>query len=153
MFKTLLKVFFSLLILISCSNNSVNKLSMADFGKLPNGEVVKKFKLTNSNGLSMEIINYGAIITNLYVPDSTGSLKDVVLGFNDLNNYYENNPYFGAIIGRYGNRISNGTFLLDGVRYELEQNNGTNSLHGGLVGFDKVFWKFIEEKSTKMEYK
>ena len=97
---------------------------MSDFGKAPNGEVVKKFKLTNSNGLSMEVINYGAIITNLYVPDSSGSLKDVVLGFNDFNNYYENNPYFGAIIGRYGNRISNGTFLLDGVRYELEQNNG-----------------------------
>ena len=148
MFKTLLKVFFSLLILISCSNNSVNKLSMSDFGKAPNGEVVKKFKLTNSNGLSMEVINYGAIITNLYVPDSSGSLKDVVLGFNDFNNYYENNPYFGAIIGRYGNRISNGTFLLDGVRYELEQNNGPNSLHGGLVGFDKVFWKFIKEKSN-----
>ena len=148
MFKTLLKVFFSLLILISCSNNSVNKLSMSDFGKAPNGEVVKKFKLTNSNGLSMEVINYGAIITNLYVPDSTGSLKDVVLGFNDLNNYYENNPYFGAIIGRYGNRISNGTFLLDGVSYQLEQNNGPNSLHGGLVGFDKVFWKFIKEKSN-----
>ena len=109
MFKTLLKVFFSLLILISCSNNSVNKLSMSDFGKAPNGEVVKKFKLTNSNGLSMEVINYGAIITNLNVPDSSGSLKDVVLGFNDFNNYYENNPYFGAIIGRYGNRISNGT--------------------------------------------
>lgn len=148
MFKTLLKVFFSLLILISCSNNSVNKLSMSDFGKAPNGEVVKKFKLTNSNGLSIELINYGAIITNLYVPDSSGSLKDVVLGFNDFNNYYENNPYFGAIIGRYGNRISNGTFLLDGVRYELEQNNGPNSLHGGLVGFDKVFWKFVEEKSN-----
>ena len=148
MFNTLLKVFFTLLFLISCTNNnSVSKLSMSDFGNMPNGEIIKKFKISNANGISVEVINYGAIITNLFVPDSSGSIKDIVLGFNDFNSYYQNNPYFGAIVGRYGNRISNGTFLLDDVKYELKKNNGPNSLHGGLVGFDKVFWKFIEQKS------
>ena len=114
MFNTLLKVFFTLLFLISCTNNnSVSKLSMSDFGKMPNGEIIKKFKISNANGISVEVINYGAIITNLFVPDSSGSIKDIVLGFNDFNSYYQNNPYFGAIVGRYGNRISNGSFLLD----------------------------------------
>lgn len=98
------------------------------------------FTLTNKNGLSTKITNYGGIVMSLHVPDKAGHLGDVVLGFDDIEEYLKPHPYFGALIGRYGNRIANGKFTLEGKDYILAQNDGRNSLHGGLKGFDKVIW-------------
>lgn len=111
-----------------------------DFGKLPSGEAIEKYTMTNVNGMEVSVINYGGIITNLKVPDKNGKIADVVLGFNSLDGYLTPPPYFGAIIGRYGNRIAKGKFSLDGTDYTLAQNDGENHLHGGNKGFDKVLW-------------
>ena len=99
------------------------------------------FTLTNANGVELKAIGYGGIITSLKVPDRTGKLDDVVLGFERLDDYLKDHPFFGAIIGRYGNRIAKGQFRLDGQAYKLATNNGPNHLHGGTKGFDKVPWK------------
>src|SRR5438876_8263679 len=97
--------------------------------------------MTNSRGMEVRAMNYGGIIVSLRVPDNKGVLADVVLGFDTLAAYLNNKPYFGAIIGRYANRIANGKFTLNGAEYRLARNNGMNSLHGGLKGFDKVLWR------------
>ena len=110
------------------------------FGTTPEGEAVRLYTVTNANGLVMKVTNYGGIITELHVPDRDGQLEDVVLGFDSLEPYFEDSPYFGALIGRYGNRIAGGKFSLDGETYTLPTNNGPNTLHGGDVGFDKVVW-------------
>jgi aldose 1-epimerase len=110
------------------------------FGHLSDGTEVDAFTFTNGNGVVVRAITYGGIITSLRVPDSSGRLDDVVLGYDNLAGYVENNPYFGAIIGRYGNRIAGGRFTLDGKTYTLATNNGPNHLHGGVKGFDKVVW-------------
>lgn len=99
------------------------------------------YTLTNKNGLRTDITSYGGIVMSLYVPDKAGQLTDVVLGFDKVDDYRQAHPYFGALIGRYGNRIAQGKFTLNGVEYTLAQNNGSNSLHGGLKGFDKVVWQ------------
>ena len=101
---------------------------------------MKVFTLTNSNGVEVRITNYGGIIISILVPDRTGKRDDVVLGYDYLEDYIKNSPYFGALIGRYANRIAKGQFKLDGKSYTLAINNGPNSLHGGLKGFDKVIW-------------
>lgn len=98
------------------------------------------YTLKNANGVEVRAINYGGIILSLRVPDREGRFEDVVLGFDSLQDYLENPPYFGAIIGRYGNRIAHGRFTLDRQSYTLARNNGPNHLHGGLKGFDKVEW-------------
>jgi aldose 1-epimerase len=110
------------------------------FGTTPQGEAVTLFTLTNSSGIEVRAMSYGGIILSLKVPDRDGVLGDVVLGYDRLAGYLEETPYFGAIIGRYGNRIGEGRFELEGTGYELAVNNGANHLHGGLVGFDKVVW-------------
>ena len=105
------------------------------------GKAVDEYTLTNANGMEVKIITYGGIITSVKVQGRHKEIANVVLGFNNLNDYVtKNNPYFGAIIGRYGNRIANGVFMLNGVTYCLDANNGPNSLHGGAKGFDKVVW-------------
>ncbi len=126
----------------SCSYEKENKAGILrePFGKLESGEYINLFTLTNSNGIEMKVINYGGIITSLKIPDRNGEPGDVVLGYSNLDQYVEDSPYFGAIIGRYGNRIAKGMFTLDGVQYNLALNNGANHLHGGLTGFDKVVW-------------
>jgi aldose 1-epimerase len=111
------------------------------FGEIPGGQKVDLYTLTNSSGLKAEIMTYGAIVVSLQVPDRAGRMDDIVLGCNNLDDYIKNNPYFGAIVGRYGNRIGKGKFTLDGVEYSLATNNGENHLHGGVKGFDKVLWK------------
>ena len=111
-----------------------------DFGTTADGKAVKLYILTNSNGLTAKITNYGGIIVALHVPDRNGKLADIVLGYETLDAYVQNNPYFGAIVGRYANRIAKGEFTLDGVKYTLARNNGDNHLHGGIKGFDKVVW-------------
>jgi aldose 1-epimerase len=107
---------------------------------MPDGRPVNLYTLTNANGAVVKITNYGAIVTELWVPDKNGTLGDIVLGFDSLSGYLGESPYFGAIVGRYGNRIAKGTFTLDGKAYALAINNGENHLHGGRVGFDKVVW-------------
>jgi aldose 1-epimerase len=109
------------------------------------GTPANLYTLTNPNGMIVKITNYGGIMQSIWVPDSFGKLADVVLGFPNIQGYLsKNDPYFGAIIGRYGNRIAKGTFTLDGVTYHLPINNGPNSLHGGIRGFDKRVWKATE---------
>lgn len=120
------------------------KISSSPFGKLPDGTEVSLFTLTNSKGMTMKVMNYGGVITSLTAPDKNGNLEDVVLGYDSLSGYLKSSPYFGALIGRYGNRIGKGKFSLEGKEYQLPQNNNGNNLHGGPNGFDKRFWN-IEE--------
>ncbi|UCD25831.1 MAG: galactose mutarotase [Gemmatimonadota bacterium] len=112
-----------------------------EFGELTDGTSVDVFTLTNMDGMVVRAITYGGIITSLRVPDRDGQIDDVVLGFDDLAGYLSEHPYFGAIIGRYGNRIAGGRFTLDGQEYTLATNNDPNHLHGGITGFDKVVWQ------------
>ncbi len=117
------------------------KMTREPFGKTAEGAPVDLFTLSNSRGLRVAITNYGGIIVSLFTPDREGRPGDIVLGFDRLEDYLKGHPYFGAIIGRYGNRIAGGRFVLDGVEYKLARNNGENHLHGGLVGFDKKVWR------------
>ena len=121
----------------------------ATFGKTADGKPVDLYTLTNSNGLEVRAMTYGGIIVSMRVPDRKGKLADVVLGHDDFDGYLVNPPYFGAIVGRYANRIANGTFTLDGVKYTLPKNDGQNTLHGGLIGFNKVIWEAKEFKNAK----
>ena len=118
-----------------------DKMLQAPFGQMPDGAVVNQFTLTNANGMVAKIIDFGAIVTELHAPDRDGVLADVVLGFTTLEPYLADNPYFGALIGRYGNRIAGARFALDGDTFELDANDGANSLHGGVAGFHKVRWQ------------
>lgn len=110
------------------------------FGNV-DGKAVEQFTLTNNSGIEVTAITYGGIITSLKTPDRNGALGDIVLGFDSLQGYLGDHPYFGAIIGRYGNRIAKGQFAIDGTTYKLATNNGPNHLHGGIKGFDKVVWQ------------
>jgi aldose 1-epimerase len=116
------------------------KIAKSKFGNLHDGSPVEQFTLS-AGDLTCKIINYGGIITELHAPDKKGKPGDVVLGFDNLEQYLGNHPYFGTIVGRYANRIAKGRFTLDGKTYSLAINNGPNHLHGGLKGFDKVAWK------------
>src|SRR5690606_13860887 len=116
------------------------KLSQKAFGSMADGKQVTLYTLRNKNGMEMSVMNYGGIIVSLKVPDRQGNIGEVTLGYDSLQQYIDNNPFFGALIGRYGNRIANGGFNLDGQRYTLPTNDGTNQLHGGPKGFDKVYW-------------
>ena len=116
-------------------------VARAAFGRTPDGQAVESFTLTNAHGIEVRAISYGAIIVSLRVPDRAGRLGDVVLGHDTLDGYLKAPSYFGAVVGRYGNRIAKGAFTLDGRTYRLVTNNGPNHLHGGTRGFDKVVWK------------
>jgi aldose 1-epimerase len=113
----------------------------APFGQLADGTAVEIFTLTNANGVEVRTIPYGAIVVSIKVPDRDGRFGDVVLGFDTLEDYAKGRPFFGAVVGRYGNRIARGRFTLDGQTYQLATNNGPNHLHGGVKGFDKLVWK------------
>jgi aldose 1-epimerase len=119
------------------------------FGKLPDGKEVYRHVLKNKNGVEVHVINYGGIITHLKVPNTNNIIEDVVLGYDSLEGYLKDSPYFGALIGRYGNRIANGKFKVDGTEYTLAQNNNGQSLHGGVKGFDKVFWDIQTLETAK----
>jgi len=110
------------------------------FGVLPDGTAVEAFLLTNVHGLKAKLLTYGATLVSLELPDRTGAFADCVLGYEILDGYLKSSPYFGSIVGRYGNRIATGLFTLDGTAYTLAKNNGPNHLHGGVKGFDKVVW-------------
>jgi aldose 1-epimerase len=126
---------------ITMNRTGCKKMS---FGQTPDGKPVDLYVLSNSNGMVAKITTYGAILTELQVPDRDGKLNDVVLGFDSLDGYLKGHPYFGAIVGRVGNRIAKGKFSLNGLSYQLATNNGPNHLHGGLKGFDKVVWSAEE---------
>ncbi len=119
------------------------EIQKSNFGLLLSGEEINKYKLSNGK-MSIEIINYGGIITNINFQNLRGEKTDVVLGFDNIESYIEGHPYFGSIIGRYGNRIAFGKFELNGNKYQLQTNNGENALHGGNKGFDKVIWSVDE---------
>jgi aldose 1-epimerase len=116
-------------------------VTQAPFGKMPDGTSVDIYTLTNVHGMEARIITYGAIVVSLKTPDRNGRLDDVVLGFDKFDDYLTRSRFFGAVAGRYANRIGNARFTLDGKTYELAANNGKNHLHGGRRGFDKVVWK------------
>jgi aldose 1-epimerase len=125
-------------------NGTKSGIQRSVFGKMTNGQSMELYTLTNRNQMQVAITNYGGRVVKLIVPDRNGKMADVVLGFDDLDGYLGNNPFFGALIGRYANRIGNARFKLDGVEYKLEANDGKNSLHGGSQGFDKRVWKAKE---------
>jgi aldose 1-epimerase len=116
-------------------------VARARFGETKEGVAVEVFTLTNARGMEVRAISYGAIITAIRVPDRAGKLDDVVLGFDTIDGYLGTHPYFGAVVGRYGNRIAKGQFRLDGNTYQLATNNAPNHLHGGVKGFDKAVWR------------
>ena len=140
--KTIRITAVAILLLLTCrivlAEQTIEK---KPFGKTADGLCVDLYTLTNSHGLRASITNYGGIVVTLEVPDRDGKLDDVVLGYDTLDEYIADTPYFGAIVGRYGNRIGKGKFSIDGRQYVLAQNNDENHLHGGLKGFDKVVWE------------
>lgn len=132
-----------------------NTVTTSSFGTLPDNTAVTLYTLRNKNGVEMQVMNYGGIIVSLKTPDKQGKLADVVLGFDSLSHYLKGSPYFGALIGRYGNRIAKGKFSIDGTSYTLATNNRPNHLHGGIKGFDKVFWNIEvqpDSSSLKLTY-
>ena len=135
-------------------NNPIT-ISEEVFGTTRDSVSVKSFTLKNEKGMAVSIITYGGIITTLKVPNKKGVSEDVVLGYKSLASYEKATPYFGALIGRYGNRIANGKFSIDGKEYALKTNDGSNHLHGGVKGFDKVVWtaEVLKDKGAlKLSY-
>lgn len=139
---------------VGCSDTEKStKISQETFGHMEDGTEVFLFTLSNSN-IQAQITNYGGIITSLLVPDKDGNVENIVLGFDNLEDYLDEHPYFGALIGRFGNRIAEGRFELDGTEYQLSVNDGENHLHGGERGFDKVVWdaEIVDDQFLKLSY-
>jgi aldose 1-epimerase len=142
LFFAILSIFF-----INCNNSSENNtmktaknlVTKKEWGEV-DGKKVYLFSLENKNGTIVTISNYGGTVTSFVTKDKNGNASSIVVGFDSLQSYLQQPPYFGALIGRYGNRVGNAKFTLDGVTYKLAANNGKNHLHGGLKGFDKVVW-------------
>jgi aldose 1-epimerase len=129
-------------------------ITRAPFGNLADGREVTQFTLTNAQGMIVRILDFGGIITQIHVPDRDGHFADVALGFDTIEPYATDSPYLGALIGRYGNRIAKGRFVLDGKEYQLPVNNGNNHLHGGAPGFDKVLWTAtVEGRDLVLRYR
>lgn len=132
-------------------------ITQSEFGKTKDGLVVNQYTLKNRNGVEMNVITYGGRITSLKVPNKSGEFENVILGFDNLEAYEADNPFFGALIGRYGNRIANGKFNLNGEEYALATNDGSNHLHGGVDGYDRVVWEAepiegSEDSTLKLTY-
>jgi aldose 1-epimerase len=125
-------------------------MTKQDFGKLPDGTPVELYTLTNKNGAEARIMTYGATVVSLKVPGRDGRAADVVLGYDSLDGYVKRGNYFGCIVGRYGNRIGEAHFSLDGNEYQLAKNDGPNTLHGGTRGFDKYVWQAQEAGSQSL---
>ncbi len=153
---SLVITFLVLFVISGClvQDRTSSKINVGEFGMMEDGKKIMEYTLSNSSGMEVKIINYGGIVTSIKTPDKDGNFENVVLGFNSLEKYLEGTPYFGAIIGRYGNRISNGEFELNDEKYQLATNNGRNHLHGGEIGFDKVFWEAetLPNNVLKMSY-
>ncbi|MFC0876818.1 aldose epimerase family protein [Saccharicrinis sp. FJH2] len=158
--KTLFKTVFiltAIALIHSCAPKApANKAGIDPqaFNKVVDGKQVSLVTLTNKNGLEMTVTNFGAKVVSLMVPDKNGEFTDIVLGFNNIDDYMTYEPYFGAAIGRYGNRIANAEFTLNGEVYHLSKNDGNNSLHGGKKGFNAVVWDMekVDDHSVKFTY-
>ena len=145
----LIAAVIAMVALTGCKDDgTTSQIVTSPYGKLADGTAVKLFTLTNESGMVAEIINYGGIVAELHVPDRDGKIADVVLGYENLDKYVEATPYFGALIGRYGNRIAKGKFTLDGKECTLATNNDENHLHGGDAGFDKVVWEATAKRTS-----
>lgn len=131
-----------------CEAQSKMKIDSAPFGKTLDGKSVTKYTLTNTAGNTIEMIDYGAIVVSINVPDKSGKKANVTAGFSAIDEYLQRHPYFGATVGRFCNRIAKGKFSIDGKEYTLAINNGPNHLHGGKVGFDMLMWKVSELKTN-----
>ena len=131
------------------ASKTTSSISKACFGKAPDGTPVEIYTLRNAKGAEAKIMTYGGIVQSLTMPDKNGRLDDIVLGYDNLQGYVDKTPYFGALIGRYGNRIGDAKFSLDGKTYTLAGNNNGHSLHGGTKGFDKVVWHVAEAEVTQ----
>jgi aldose 1-epimerase len=155
---------FCLVVLILCSTEACQTngkvgpaMNSTVFGKLPDGRTVHQYTLTNKSGAVVQILDYGATVTSVRVPDRHGKIEDVVLGYDSLQGYVDGTNYFGAVVGRYGNRIAKGRFQLDGKDYQLTVNDGENHLHGGETGFNKVLWdakilRNADEPALQLQY-
>ncbi len=132
------------------SADTISFVTKQSFGKIQEGQEVTLYTMRNRNGMEMSVMNYGGIIVSIKAPDKNGVFEDVTLGYDSLKDYLKANPFFGALIGRYGNRIAKGKFSLDGKQYTLPVNNGVNHLHGGPLGFDKMYWN-IEDVSDSAQ--
>ncbi|WP_242919935.1 aldose epimerase family protein [Pontibacter liquoris] len=147
-------------VVTSSEEKNTMEIKKEPFGTTQDGQQVSLYTLTNKNGMQVKISDFGGIITSIITPDRDGNMGDVVLGFDSISGYQspayaKSGPYFGAIIGRYGNRIANGKFQLEGTQYSLATNNGPNSLHGGTKGFDKVIWHvepMADQNALKLTY-
>jgi aldose 1-epimerase len=158
----ILSVSLSAATLVGCTELSTTpqqkgQVTIKPFGQTKEGTAVSLYTLRNNKGAEAGICNYGGLVIFLKVPDRNGKFGDVVLGYDNLADYIKDSPYFGALIGRYGNRIAKGKFTLDGKEYTLAVNNGPNALHGGLQGFDKVVWEpkilaSLEGPSLELRY-
>lgn len=161
--QVLLWLLSGVLFLNACQNNTIHNetasmtftISEKPFGQI-NGDTITQYTITNPQGMQVSIINYGGTVTNLLVPGRDHKLGDVVLGFDSLSGYLQKaNPYFGCLVGRYGNRIAKGKFILDGQAYQLTLNDHGNTLHGGVQGLDKVIWQASKpagDSSLKLTY-
>ncbi|MDH7911707.1 aldose epimerase family protein [Winogradskyella sp. SYSU M77433] len=132
-------------------------ITKSEFGKTEDSTTIEQYTLKNANGVEMDVITYGGRITSLKVPNKDGKLENVVLGFDNIEDYQKDNPFFGALIGRYGNRIAKGKFTLNGEEFTLATNDGSNHLHGGVNGFDRVVWtatpvEGTEDSTLKLTY-
>jgi aldose 1-epimerase len=142
-------IFLVAMILVSCPQaEAKSKMQKQSFGKTEDGQQTDLYILTNKNGVEAAITNYGGTIVSLKVPDRNGKVADVVLGYDKVDDYAAGKAYFGAIIGRYGNRIAHGKFTLDGTTYTLPKNDGENTLHGGIKGFNKRIWTANDVSSS-----
>lgn len=154
--------------LTSCANQDTNTeqtgiiidenavgITKEPFGTAPDGQDVHLYTLTNQNGVTIKITNYGAIVTSIITPDKNGVMGDIALGFNTVDGYIPNNPHFGGIVGRFANRIAKGKFTIDGKVYILATNDKPNHLHGGNTGFDRVVWtaeELPEQNAVRLTY-
>ena len=139
--------------LAACSDSlsigaSKSVIVRSPFGVLPSGDSVHVFTFRNANGIQMKVMDYGGIVVSIKTPDRNGEMDDIVLGFDSLAGYVQSSPYFGALVGRYANRIRKGKFTLDSATYSLAVNNGANALHGGIKGFDKVVWHAEQKQDS-----
>jgi aldose 1-epimerase len=121
-----------------------HKVQISELGKTKDGATVYRYVLTNDKSLEAVVISYGASLVSLKIPDRDGKVADVVLGYDDLDGYEQDKAYIGATIGRYGNRIAGGEFVLDGTAFHIPKNNGPNTLHGGTIGFNKRVWTGVD---------
>jgi aldose 1-epimerase len=150
---TLCGMMFALVSLLSSgfasgADKATMGITKKEYGKTADGKTVHEYTLQNENGLRVKLITYGATVTSVETPDKDGKLANITLGFDKLDGYLQRHPYFGSTVGRYGNRIAKGKFMLDGKEYTLATNNDPNHLHGGKVGFDAVVWEAVEAKTT-----